>query len=66
MAGLVDTIKSWIPGDAANKVPAAMKEANGHVTSGLDQSMRDQADKLHPVGKPMPSATEDNSFGNLK
>lgn len=24
----------------------------GHVTSGLDQAMRDHADKMHPVGKP--------------
>ena len=26
---------------------------NGHTTSGLDQAMQQQADKLHPVGKPV-------------
>ena len=26
----------------------------GHTTSGLDQAMQDQADKLHPVNAPNP------------
>lgn len=56
--GLRDSILGLIPGDAANKVSAAMGKANatvntpGHVTSGLDQAMRDQADKEHPASPP--------------
>lgn len=32
---------------------------NGHVTSGLDQAMRDHADREHPVTKPAMGADWD-------
>jgi hypothetical protein len=31
----------------------------GHVTSGLDQAMRDHADRVHPVEKPIMGADWD-------
>lgn len=46
------------------KAPAAqtgdfVRSTAGHVTSGLDQAMRAQADKIHPVGKPATGADWD-------
>lgn len=50
--GLRDSILGLIPGDAANKVSAAMNNATAGTTSGLDKAMQAHADEKHPVSPP--------------
>lgn len=52
-AALTPKVKAAQTGDFVRSSTA------GHVTSGLDQAMRDHADREHPVAKPKMGADWD-------